>query len=179
MFVRELHERKAHPAASLARHKVRRRVNTPACGRYPHKKHVPSFSLGITAALTLAKPDNAPVPKAVLTRSSNVVVGAIALRALLTSRSPTSLAPRPFNEGAGLRRHRPSCWVGEVYRSVAAPPSSRLPGKMLPPAANVLLARDRSSVSFLRGTLRRHRMVRLENGQTRITSPCCSEGRRQ
>ncbi|MFD0447554.1 hypothetical protein ACFQ10_42765 [Streptomyces indonesiensis] len=132
------------------------------------------LSLAGITALTLGKPDNALVPKAVLTSQQYVAEdGAIALRASLDE-SVTDLTGTAtlFNEGKPVSADTVLDKVGEVYQKWRGTAVIEIKsGKMLAARGeNVpLTAIDLSKLS--RGDGLAPRMVRLENGQTRLIIP--------
>lgn len=162
---------------SKRRHKVRRRADMSLVGGIRPPIAVLSVLLlslaGITA-LTLGKPDNALVPKAVLTSQQYVAEdGAIALRASLDE-SVTDLIGTAtlFNEGKPVSADTVLDKVGEVYQKWRGTAVIEIKsGKMLAARGeNVpLTAIDLSKLS--RGDGLAPRMVRLENGQTRLIIP--------
>lgn len=156
------------------RHKVRRRADMSLVGGIRPPIAVLSVLLlslaGITA-LTLGKPDNALVPKAVLTSQQYVAEdGAIALRASLDE-SVTDLTSTAtlFNEGRPVSADTVLDKVGNVYQKWRGTAVIEIKsGKMLAARGeNVpLTAIDLTKLSRSDGL--DPRMVRLENGQTRL-----------
>lgn len=156
------------------RHKVRRRADMSLLGGIRPPIAVLSVLLlslaGITA-LTLGKPDNALVPKAVLTSQQYVAEdGAIALRASLDE-SVTDLTSTAtlFNEGRPVSADTVLDKVGNVYQKWRGTAVIEIKsGKMLAARGeNVpLTAIDLTKLSRSDGL--DPRMVRLENGQTRL-----------
>ncbi|MER8159792.1 HAMP domain-containing protein [Streptomyces sp. NPDC094472] len=129
------------------------------------------LSLAGITALTLGKPDNALVPKAVLTSQQYVAEdGAIALRASLDE-SVTDLTGTAtlFNEGRPVSADTVLDKVGNVYQKWRGTAVIEIKsGKMLAARGeNVpLTALDLTKLSGSDGL--DPRMVRLENGQTRL-----------
>ncbi|BBJ39314.1 hypothetical protein SSPO_020320 [Streptomyces antimycoticus] len=129
------------------------------------------LSLAGITALTLGKPDNALVPKAVLTSQQYVAEdGAIALRASLDE-SVTDLTSTAtlFNEGRPVSADTVLDKVGNVYQKWRGTAVIEIKsGKMLAARGeNVpLTAIDLTKLSRSDGL--DPRMVRLENGQTRL-----------
>ncbi len=159
---------------SKRRHKVRRRADMSLLGGIRPPIAVLSVLLlslaGITA-LTLGKPDSALVPKAVLSSQQYVAEdGAIALRASLDeSVADLTGTATLFNEGRPVSADTVLDKVGNVYqkwRGTAVLEISS--GKMLAARGeNVpLTAIDLGELSRADGLA--PRMVRLENGQTRL-----------
>ncbi|MFF6847347.1 HAMP domain-containing protein [Streptomyces antimycoticus] len=129
------------------------------------------LSLAGITALTLGKPDNALVPKAVLTSQQYVAEdGAIALRASLDE-SVTDLTSTAtlFDEGRPVSADTVLDKVGNVYQKWRGTAVIEIKsGKMLAARGeNVpLTAIDLTKLSRSDGL--DPRMVRLENGQTRL-----------
>ncbi|MFD8280124.1 HAMP domain-containing protein [Streptomyces solisilvae] len=129
------------------------------------------LSLAGITALTLGKPDNALVPKAVLTSQQYVAEdGAIALRASLDE-SVTDLTGTAtlFNEGRPVAADTVLDKVGQVYQKWRGTAVIEIKsGKMLAARGeNVpLTAIELAKLSRDDGLA--PRMVRLENGQTRL-----------
>jgi HAMP domain-containing protein len=156
------------------RHKVRRRADMSLLGGIRPPIAVLSVLLltlaGITA-LTLGKPDNALVPKAVLTSQQYVAEdGAIALRASLDE-SVTDLTGTAtlFNEGDPVSADTVLDKVGNVYQKWRGTAVIQIKsGKLLAARGeNVpLTAIDLTKLSQKDGL--GPRMVRLQNGQTRL-----------
>lgn len=156
------------------RHKVRRRADMSLLGGIRPPIAVLSVLLltlaGITA-LTLGKPDNALVPKAVLTSQQYVAEdGAIALRASLDE-SVTDLTGTAtlFNEGDPVSADTVLDKVGSVYQKWRGTAVIQIKsGKLLAARGeNVpLTAIDFTKLSQKDGL--GPRMVRLQNGQTRL-----------
>jgi HAMP domain-containing protein len=159
---------------SKRRHKVRRRADMSLIGGIRPPIAVLSVLLlslaGITA-LTLGKPDQALVPKAVLTSQQYVAEdGAIALRASLDE-SITDLTGTAtlFNEGRPVSADTVLDKVGNVYQKWRGTAVIEIKsGKLLAARGeNVpLTAIDLSKLAQDDGLS--PRMVRLQNGQTRL-----------
>ncbi|MET8244067.1 hypothetical protein ABZV31_06305 [Streptomyces sp. NPDC005202] len=139
------------------------------------------LSLAGITALTLGKPDNALVPKAVLTSQQYVAEdGAIALRTSLDE-SVTDLTNTAtlFNEGKPVSADTVLDKVGDVYQKWRGTAVIEIKsGKLLAARGeNVpLTAIDLTELSRKDGLS--PRMVRLDNGQTRlITSSATSRTR--